>query len=373
MLRPFAAFLFIALPCLVGCGEPAQDQTPRPPDSNDDAAPPDTSTTDGPPGGDAALDVDVSETPSEPAMDGARTDASDPDAPPNDAKADDAGDASACSACSAFGALTTAGPLPSALTELSGIAASRRNPGVIYAHNDSGEGPVFFAMSDTGTLLGEYALSGVTTANDWKDVAVGSCPAGWCIYLGDIGDNDLVYATHTIYRVTEPVVARSGSVARAAVASDAFPFVYPDGRHNAETVLIEPTSGDLFIVTKVTGAASTVYRMPKPTVAGAQVTLERIGELSLPASAGLVTGGDVHPCGSRMLIRTYPTVYEFVLATGQPFVSIFATAAIAVATPSTEQESKGEGITYATSGLGYFTAGELDGKPSRSFYRVGCK
>jgi hypothetical protein len=144
-----------------------------------------------------------------------------------------------------------------------------------------------------------------------------------------------------------------------------FPYVYPDDRHNAET-------GDIFIVIKVADMQSTVYRMPQPLTPGVQATLERIGTLSLSAAAGLVVGGDVSPCGTRMLIRTYLQVYEFSLPAGQPFAAIFATTARPVPTPTNEQESKGEGVTYAADGFGYFTASELDGKASRSLYRVRC-
>lgn len=157
------------------------------------------------------------------------------------------------------------------------------------------------------------------------------------------------------------------------VTADALTFVYPDARHNAETLLVDPTSGDIFVITKVSNVASTVYRMPKPFTPGTQVTMKKVGDLSLPGSAGRVTGGDVDPCGTRMLIRTYPMIYEFKLTAGQPFSSIFAAPGTPVSTPTQDQESKGEGVTYAADGVGYFTASELDGKSSRSLFRIRCQ
>jgi hypothetical protein len=274
--------------------------------------------------------------------------------------------------CTAYGTPTVTGTEPASLTELSGIVASRKNPGVLYAHNDSGSNSTLIVISDTAAPLGQITLSGVN-AVDWEDVAVGPCDVGSCIFVGEIGDNNLAYATRTVYRFAEPAISPTTPIGTMSVTADALTFVYPDGRHNAETLLVEPNSGDIFVITKVSNVPSTVYRLPKPFTPGTQATVEKVGDLSLPGSAGLVTGGDVHPCGTRMLIRTYPMIYEFKLGAGQPFTSIFASTGTPVSTPTQDQESKGEGVTYAADGIGYFTASELDGKSSRSLFRMRCQ
>lgn len=291
-----------------------------------------------------------------------------------DARVDTAGpidDAGTCG-CTTYGAATVVGTEPSSLTELSGVVASRKNPGVLYAHNDSGSNSTLVVMSDTAQPLGQFVLSNVN-AVDWEDVATGPCDAGSCIFVGEIGDNNLAYASRAVYRFAEPVISPTTSMGTTMVTADALTYVYPDGRHNAETLLVDPNSGDIYVVTKVSNVASTVYRLPKPFTPGTQATMEKVGDLALPGSAGLVTGGDVHPCGTRMLIRTYPMIYEFKLTAGQPFASIFAATPTAVTTPTQDQESKGEGVTYAADGVGYFTASELDGKSTRSLFRVRCQ
>src|SRR5262245_4887371 len=47
-----------------------------------------------------------------------------------------------------------------AITELSGIAASRLTPGVWWVNNDSGDTARVFAIADDGRELGEFALTG---------------------------------------------------------------------------------------------------------------------------------------------------------------------------------------------------------------------
>ena len=117
------------------------------------------------------------------------------------------------------------------LTEASGIAMSRRVPGRLWAHNDSGE-PVLFALDERGSVTGRIRLTGATV-EDWEAIAVGPCGAGSCLYLADIGDNDAERKRVTIYRLPEPAGA-TGSVP----VTDVFHATYPDGPHDAEALLI---------------------------------------------------------------------------------------------------------------------------------------
>src|SRR5262249_20873271 len=97
------------------------------------------------------------------------------DARSNDAVADtvtdvrsDVGttDDSGTCGCAAYGTPAAVGTEPSSLTELSGLVASRKNPGVLYAHNDSGSNSTVVVMSDVAASLGSIVLSNVT-AVDW--------------------------------------------------------------------------------------------------------------------------------------------------------------------------------------------------------------
>jgi len=73
----------------------------------------------------------------------------------------------------------------SSLTELSGLAASRHHPGVLWAHNDSGHAAVLFALGLDGANRGEFPLVGIAET-DTEDIAL----VDGTVYLADIGDND---------------------------------------------------------------------------------------------------------------------------------------------------------------------------------------
>jgi len=77
---------------------------------------------------------------------------------------------------------------------------SRKNAGVLWIHNDSGDGPRLFAVDRSGMLLGTYTLQGASA---------------------------------------------------------------DDERHNAEALFVDPASGDLFIVTK-SGERSHLFRKRGP-------------------------------------------------------------------------------------------------------------
>ena len=136
-----------------------------------------------------------------------------------------------------------AGPLARVpeLPEASGLALSRRSPERLWSHNDSG-GPALIALNPRGAVTGRVRLSGIRI-DDWEAVAVGTCPGGSCVYIGDIGDNDAKRPRITVHRLVEPATADTASV------PESFHATYPDGAHDAETLLVSP-DGRLYIVTK---------------------------------------------------------------------------------------------------------------------------
>src|SRR5438874_9337753 len=60
-----------------------------------------------------------------------------------------------------------------AVTESSGLVASRRTPGVFWTHNDSGDGPYLYATDRKGRALAKFTVSGATNV-DWEDIAAGA-------------------------------------------------------------------------------------------------------------------------------------------------------------------------------------------------------
>ena len=210
-----------------------------------------------------------------------------------------------------------------AISESSGLAASRSMRGAYWTHNDSGDGPFIYAFDTRGDSFGIFRVTGAEV-RDWEDMAAGPGPQAnkSYLYLGDIGDNDAVRDEVVVYRVAEPALttatrrltkARPGSTEPA----EAIRLRYPDGKHDAEALLVHPTTGNIYIVNKVPIANPTVYEAIAPFTAGKLVTMRRIGEIHVPSIfGGVVTGGGISPDGTRVALCDYFQGYEIALPAG---------------------------------------------------------
>jgi len=248
------------------------------------------------------------------------------------------------------------------VSESSGLAASRVTPGLFWTHNDSDGEAMLFAFDRRGRLEAILELKGVE-AVDWEDMAAGPGPQGPSLYIGDIGDNARRRRDLAVLRVPEPRVSRNGSVTRAVVEAERFPFMYPDGRHDAETLLVHPSTGEVLVVTKDASGESGVYRFPMPLDAGRTVTLERVATVRVTHPlevrglkvGRLVTGGDVSPNGDRVLLRTYVEGYEWRAAKGSSLGQALRGQPRVVAMPFLGQF---EAVCYRLDGRAVLTTSE---------------
>jgi hypothetical protein len=101
--------------------------------------------------------------------------------------------------------------------ESSGVAASRRSPGVLWTHNDSGDRPYLFATDTSGAALGTFSVTGARNV-DWEDIALGRCAGATCLYLADTGDNNERRSSVALYRLvltSERAILPAGTLAVA--------------------------------------------------------------------------------------------------------------------------------------------------------------
>ena len=247
------------------------------------------------------------------------------------------------------------------LPEGSGIAASRRTQGRFWSHNDSGE-PILIALDGAGRVVGRLTVSGAAV-EDWEAVAVGPCPSGSCIYVADIGDNDAERNRITVYRITEPIEA-SGS----AKVADVFHATYPDGTHDAESLLVTP-EGRLYIVTKGDTGPVALYRFPGDLRSGTTLQLERVGQPRGQTGArDRVTDGAVSPDGHWVVLRTRQALTFYTAA------DLFAGNWREAGRVGLEAlgEPQGEGVTFASNGSVYLISEGGGRKRPGTVARLSC-
>ncbi len=249
--------------------------------------------------------------------------------------------------------------------ELSGLAESKMNANALWAHADSGN-PDFIYLVDqtTGKLKASYRINGVTN-DDWEDIAVGPGPKAGVsyIYLADIGDNKSERSQHIIYRFPEPLyaTAHEGKTIDITLEVDKIIFNYPDGRYNAETLLLDPIERDLYIVTKY-GAQSYLFVARYPQPVNELVTLTKVGAFPFRET----TAGDISSDGKRVLIKTYDQIFYWNTSQVQPIWKLLSqTPELA---PYHPMEAQGEAIAWSSNG--YYTSSEKKGSaiPPLYFY-----
>jgi hypothetical protein len=233
---------------------------------------------------------------------------------------DDAGDAAsapdaAVTHARAFGTPVAQGTTPTTLPEISGIVASRTHPGVFWVENDSGNPAEIYAVSATGTLLATISLTGATN-RDWEDLALAPGAAGDDLYVTDFGDNAardslgaMGRASIVLYRLPEP----DPGAGDQAIAPEAITLHYPTIPHDCEAVFVEPTTRDLWVISKENAAPGHVFVARAPLADGAM--LEEMGTLDL----SLATAADITRDGTEIVVRNYGTVRVYdVLPAGIP-------------------------------------------------------
>lgn len=184
--------------------------------------------------------------------------------------------------------------------EASGAALDRRSPGRFWTHGDSGNGPALFALGVNGQLLGRVRLTGARN-RDWEDMAIGPCPGGTCVYVGDIGNNLGRQMDLALYRA--PVPAPQDTATRPA---EEFRARFPGEGRDTEAMFVMP-QGEVYLVTKGRSEAVELWRWPTPLRAGPPVDLVRVRELApRPRHLGdYVTGAGASADGRWVAVRTY--------------------------------------------------------------------
>jgi hypothetical protein len=248
------------------------------------------------------------------------------------------------------------------MNELSGLAVSRQNPALMWTHNDSGDENRIFLMRNNGSWANTFFLSNIVN-RDWEDIAIGPGPEEGVnyIYVADIGDNLAQYPLKYIYRFPEPDV--NITLHNTPVRNvETIRFIFPDDViMDAETLMIDPWTKDIYIVTKREYPV-TVYRLPYPQSTTDTIVAEKYGVLPFT----MAVGGDISMDGREIIIKSYDQVFLWKRNPGETMKQAFMNKPFRL---SYVAEPQGESIAFATDGSGYYTVSEIrDGIPPKLYF-----
>src|SRR5258708_7664777 len=184
------------------------------------------------------------------------------------------------------------GEVDKRLEEASGLAASVANPGMLWTLNDNGNPAEVFLIDRHARTRLVCRLANVRN-RDWEDIAIGAGPEEGknYVYVADIGDNEAQYEFKIIYRFVEPVLSQEKEVIIREY--DTLALRMPDGKRDAETLLIDHLTHDLFIVSKRENNVG-LYRSPYPFTHDT-TTLEKVSTLHLTP----IVAGGISPAGQQ--------------------------------------------------------------------------
>ena len=234
--------------------------------------------------------------------------------------------------------------------ETSGIADSKLNPGFLWAQEDSDTPTQLYLINHNGNLAKKIYIKNVVN-RDWEDMSL----VGDEIYIGEIGDNNLVYPVYSFYKFSEPLI----SVDTVYDASN-IQFVYPDGSHDAEAFLVDPATKDIYIITK-RDQPSKIYKLAYPYKTTGINSATFVGNLDYTG----VVGAAISPNGKEILVKTYTTLFYYSRKNNE---DISETLKKEYSKIGYIMEPQGEAVAFANNNSGFFTLSEKGFSNAVSLY-----
>ncbi len=253
----------------------------------------------------------------------------------------------------------------SSLIEASGLVPSVKNPGYLWSHEDkNNSNRIFLLDENTGQTVASYTFPGVLN-RDWEDIEIGPGPTEGeiYIYLGEIGDNNAVYGQYRIYRIPEPVFleSHSGQVNNLDIEVDIIEYVYPNKNHDAESLLLDPYTRDLFVITK-RDALSIIYVLPYPQNTEQTTEAIKVGELFFREA----TAGNISIDGEHMVVKNYDHIFYWPRVDSLNIVDWFQNKPFRL--PYNPSEPQGEAICFDLNSDGYYTLSEFSNEITPVLY-----
>jgi hypothetical protein len=274
------------------------------------------------------------------------------------------------------------------LKEASGLAESVGNSGLMWVHNDGGDKARIFLIDKEAHYKATVLLTGIKH-RDWEDIAVGPGPEEGknYVYVGDIGDNDSEHKFKFIYRIEEPVVDLTKSSDTSIAKIDKITFQMPDGSRDAEALLIDPVTRDIYVFSKREVKVN-LYRLPYPQSTSetiqAELVFPKLGFNQFEASSiskkgddtlingyhstfyNQIVSCDISDDGYEILIKSYSSMYYWKREKGESIPeTLKRTPMLLPYVP----EPQGEAVAFDIAGKGYYTLSEERGKlPQRLFF-----
>ena len=194
------------------------------------------------------------------------------------------------------------------ITEASGMAASRKNPDIIWIVNDGGDAPVLYAVDMQGGQRGRVHIRNAQNV-DWEDLAAYRINSLDMLLIADFGDNHARRDANDLYFVREPDIGELPPPFDITLDwHRRLRFTYEDGPRDCESIAVDPDANQILLLSKRT-SPPLLYSLPLVSDGTPPVMVARrlvAVENMLPAPASLSTS-DIR----FRRLRSQPTAMDF--------------------------------------------------------------
>ncbi|MFW6158753.1 MAG: hypothetical protein ACOC8E_05285 [Planctomycetota bacterium] len=239
------------------------------------------------------------------------------------------------------------------VSESSGLACSRRNKGVFWTHNDSGDKPQVYAFDKQGHDLATYRIKGAAHT-DWEDIASFELDGKAYLLIGDIGDNLRRREWYYVYIVEEPEIDTSKRGVRGELKpSKIVQFQFAGGSEDGEGVAVDTTEKVIYVAVRK-GRSCPIFAFKLPAEKKATARAALVARLPIHRANAI----DIAPDGSRAVVHRYGRVYEYARSADEHWPDAFKRKPRVFKTPD---KPKGESAAYGTDGKTLYLTSE--GRP----------
>lgn len=208
-----------------------------------------------------------------------------------------------------------------AISEVSGLAASRQHAGLFWSHNDGGNRNELYAIDQTGQRRATLILRDIKNL-DWEDLATFERDGKYYLLLADTGDNGGIRDQLQLIAIEEPAVLRPKQTVDVAWVQR---FRWPDGARDCEAMAVDARRNEVLLISKKR-VPPELFRLPlrgSDTVETAEL-LGYLQGIEQPSSTDLqanpvygryrsqITGADISPNGRVLTVLNYSSLYFYV-------------------------------------------------------------
>lgn len=216
------------------------------------------------------------------------------------------------------------------LDELSGLAASRVKPDVLWGLNDGGNLADLVAITSNAQHLATVHIKGVGNL-DWEDLDAFTLDGKHYLMIADTGDNGGMRDVLNLHFIEEPAKIIDGMTLEPAWS---IRFRWPDGARDCEATAVDAARGEVLLVSKKR-VPPELFRLPLKPVGDEVQTAELVGLLKgipQPSAEQMeknpvygryrsqISGADLSPNGRVLAVMNYHAVYFFIREAGQEWL-----------------------------------------------------